>query len=40
MVELGDKPTPFGTRTQELGEKWLRSGTTMGGRGDESIVEN
>ena len=40
MVELGDKPMPFGTRTMALGERWLRFGITMGGRGDESIAEN
>lgn len=40
MVELGDRPTPFGIRIMARGERWLRSGTTMGGRGDESIVEN
>jgi hypothetical protein len=40
MVELGDKPTPFGTRIMALGERWQRSGITMGELGDESIVEN
>jgi len=40
MVELGDKPTPFGTRIMALGERWLRSGITMQERGDKSIGEN
>jgi hypothetical protein len=40
MVELGDKPTPFGTRIMALGERWLRSGITMGGLGDEFTAEN
>jgi hypothetical protein len=40
MVELGDRPTPFGIRIMALGERWQRSGITMGELGDESIAEN
>ena len=40
MPQLGEPPTPSGITMQELGERWHRLGTTMGGLGDESIAES
>ena len=40
MPQLGEPPTLSGTTMQELGVRWQRLGTTMGGLGGESIAES